>query len=109
MRGFVAPTDFDWFRYLRAFEPPADEVNFWKPGSGGAFGALDPGEPFFFKLKIPHNAIGGFGYFAHFSQLPASIAWDVYGRGHIRYSRIANSKWSCWPAPVIAQPRSGDI
>jgi putative restriction endonuclease len=47
-----------------------------------SFHVLDLGEPFFFKLKRPHNAIGGFGYFAHFSQLPASIAWEVYGRAN---------------------------
>ncbi len=79
MRGFVANTDYDWFTYLRAIEPPVDEVNFWKPGSGTNFGALVPGEPLFFKLKAPYNAIAGFGYFAHFSRLPVSMVWDVYG------------------------------
>lgn len=79
MRGFVANTDFDWFTYLRAIEPPIDEVNFWKPGSGTNFAALMPGEPLFFKLKAPHNAIAGFGYFAHFSRLPVSMVWQVYG------------------------------
>src|SRR5580765_8084741 len=34
MRGYVGNTDFDWFTYLRTIEPPIDEVNFWKPGSG---------------------------------------------------------------------------
>ena len=62
---------------------PVDEVNFWKPGSDAkSFRVLDSGEPFFFKLKSPHNAIAGFGYFAHFSQLPASIAWEVYGQAN---------------------------
>ena len=79
MRGFVANTDYDWFTYLRAIEPPIDEVNFWKPGSGTSFGALVPGEPLFFKLKAPYRAIAGFGYFAHFSRLPISMAWQVYG------------------------------
>ncbi|HYC93356.1 MAG TPA: HNH endonuclease [Thermoanaerobaculia bacterium] len=79
MRGYVANTDFDWFTYLRAIEPPIDEVNFWKPGSGTNFAALVPGEPLFFKLKAPHNAVAGFGYFAHFSRLPVSMAWQVYG------------------------------
>jgi hypothetical protein len=62
MRGFVATTDFEWFTLLGAIEPPIDEVNFWKPGSRTGFVALTPGEPVFFKLKAPHNAIGGFGY-----------------------------------------------
>ena len=78
MRGYVANTDYDWFTFLRVIEPPVDEVNFWRPGSESAFRALQPGEPFFFRLKTPHNAIGGFGYFAHFSVLPVSVAWEVY-------------------------------
>jgi len=82
MRGFVANTDYDWFTFLRAIEPPIGEVNFWKPGSDSAFKALQPGEPLFFKLKAPHNAIGGFGYFAHYSTLPVSMAWEVYDRGN---------------------------
>jgi putative restriction endonuclease len=79
MRGFVANTDYDWYRYLHAIAPPIDEVNFWKPGSESVFKALRPGEPFFFKLKAPHNAICGFGVFALFSVLPVSLAWQVYG------------------------------
>lgn len=79
MHGYVANTDYDWFTYLRAIEPPIDEVNFWKPGSGTNFAALRPGEPFFFKLKAPHNALAGFGYFAHFSRLPVSMVWQLYG------------------------------
>jgi putative restriction endonuclease len=79
MRGYVANTDYDWFTFLRAIEPPVDDVNFWRPGSETAFRALQPGEPFFFRLKSPYNAIGGFGYFAHFSVLPVSVAWEVYG------------------------------
>lgn len=82
MRGFVANTDYDWYTYLRAIEPPIDEVNFWKPGSGTNFGALTPGEPLFFKLKAPYNAIAGFGYFAHFSRLPVSMVWQVYGEAN---------------------------
>jgi len=78
MRGFVANTDYDWFTFLRAIEPPVDEVNFWRPGSEASFKALQPGEPLFFRLKSPHNAIGGFAYFAHFSPLPVSVAWEVY-------------------------------
>jgi putative restriction endonuclease len=79
MRGYVASTDYDWFTFLRAIAPPVDEVNFWKPGASTAFRALQPGEPLFFKLKAPHNAIGGFGYFSHYSSLPVSMAWEVYG------------------------------
>jgi putative restriction endonuclease len=79
LRGFVANTDYDWFTFLRAIEPPVDEVNFWRPGSEGTFKALQAGEPIFFRLKSPRNAIGGFGYFAHYSTLPVSMAWEIYG------------------------------
>jgi putative restriction endonuclease len=80
VQGFVAPTDYEWYEYLRA-RPRLDEVNFWRPGAG-SFAALSPGEPFFFKLKAPHNAIGGFGQFARFALLPLWMAWDVFGEAN---------------------------
>src|ERR1700694_4092221 len=82
MRGFLANTDYDWFTFLRAIEPPIDEVNFWKPSSDASFKALSAGEPIFFRLKAPRNVIAGFGYFAHFSILPVSMAWNVYRTGN---------------------------
>lgn len=82
MRGFVANTDWDWFRFLRTAEPPVHEVNFWKPGADTAFRALQPGEPLLFKLKAPRNAIAGFGFFAHYSSLPVSMAWEIYGEAN---------------------------
>lgn len=82
LRGFVANTDYDWFTFLRGLQPPIDEVNFWKPGSDLAFKALLPGQPIFFRLKAPRNVIAGFGYFAHFSFLPVSMAWNVYRIGN---------------------------
>jgi putative restriction endonuclease len=80
VRGFVAPTDHDWYRYLHA-RPHIEEVNFWRPG-GGNFTALTPGEPFFFKLKAPHDAIGGFGQFTRFARLPLWMVWDVFGEAN---------------------------
>jgi len=53
-------------------------VNFWRP-SGRGFAALSPGEPLLFKLKSPHNAIGGFGLFARYEQATARLAWDAFG------------------------------
>ena len=82
MRGFVANTDWDWFRFLRAAEPPVREVNFWRPGADAAFKALQPGEPLLYKLKAPRNAIAGFGFFAHYSSLPVSMAWEIYGESN---------------------------
>ena len=80
VHGFVAPTDHGWYQFLRA-RPEITEVNFWRPG-GTAFRAVAPGAPFFFKLKRPHNAIGGFGLFARAERLPAWLAWDVFGRAN---------------------------
>src|SRR6266511_152116 len=77
MRGFVAPTDHEWYRFLQA-RPELREVNFWRP-SQHRFGALQSGELFFFKLKAPHNAIGGFGLFTRAAVLPVWEAWEVFG------------------------------
>ncbi|HET9598312.1 MAG TPA: HNH endonuclease [Anaeromyxobacteraceae bacterium] len=76
MRGYVATTDYDWFAFLRARQP-LDEVNFWQPSAHG-FGA-PPGTPFFFKLKSPHNAIGGFGIFARYEPATVRLAWEAFG------------------------------
>ena len=76
MNGFVAVTDPGWWEQL-AREPGPKDANFWRP-SARAF-RLVIGTPFFFKLKAPHNAIGGFGYFAGFSVLPDWLAWETFG------------------------------
>lgn len=76
MRGFVATTDHDWFTFLRARQP-LEEVNFWQPSAHG-FNA-PPGTPFFFKLKSPHNAIGGFGIFARYEAATTRLAWEAFG------------------------------
>ena len=80
MHGFVAPTDHGWYQFLRA-RPDITEVNFWRPG-GTRFRAIAPGAPFFFKLKRPHNAIGGFGLFARAERLPVWQAWDVFSQAN---------------------------
>jgi putative restriction endonuclease len=75
--GTIAVTDFDWYRFLsqrRAW----DEVNFWTPSAHWTFRAPDF-SPFLFKLKAPHRAIAGFGYFARYSALPEWLAWDCFG------------------------------
>jgi putative restriction endonuclease len=77
VNGFVGVTDPSWYRYLLG-RPDLEEANFWMPG-GGTFASLRPGEPFFFKLKAPLNAIGGFGLFARYEQLPLWQAWSVFG------------------------------
>jgi putative restriction endonuclease len=78
MRAFLAVTDNDWFHFLRA-QPGIDEVNFWQPSGGSTFRALQPGQPFLFKLHHPKNFVVGGGFFAHFSLLPARLAWEAFG------------------------------
>jgi putative restriction endonuclease len=78
LAGYIGNTDFDWFTFLRA-RSPLDEVNFWQPSGGRGFHVAGPGEPFFFRLKSPRNAIAGFGFFVRQSILPADLAWDAFG------------------------------
>lgn len=77
---WIAVTDQAWFNFLaiRAGGAPLDEVNFWSPTSTKPMKALRPGEPVFFRLKAPANAIGGYGFFAHFSVLGLREAWAVF-------------------------------
>jgi len=75
---WVANTDPDWFDFL-ASQPGIDEINFWQPTGSLAFGAIQPGELFVFRLKSPRNAIGGYGVFSHASNLPISLAWEAFG------------------------------
>lgn len=77
MRLFVAITDSDWFDYLAELRP--DEVNFWRPSGAHSFHSLELGEPLLFKLHSPNNYIVGGGFFSHYTALPASFAWRVYG------------------------------
>jgi putative restriction endonuclease len=77
MRIFVGVTDFDWYQFLSS-KPKLDEVNFWQPSATGQFRALNPGEPFLFKLHSPRNFIVGGGFFAHYSELPVSLAWGAF-------------------------------
>jgi putative restriction endonuclease len=79
MRFFLAVTDDDWFSYLSTGVPP-DEVNFWQPSGNVQFKALQPGEPFLFKLHSPNDYIVGGGFFGHFSILPVSLAWEAFGQ-----------------------------
>ncbi len=46
---------------------------------GGRFRVLQRGQPLLFKLKSPHNAIAGGGFFEHYTELPISVAWDAFG------------------------------
>jgi putative restriction endonuclease len=80
MLGWVAATDYTWYQRLREDGLERGEVNFWRPSELAPKKNMPVGMPFFFKLKVPHNAICGFGYFYRFSALPDWLAWDSFGR-----------------------------
>jgi len=78
--GWIAPTDHGWYEFLSS-RPFREEVNFWTPSAHWAFKSAEF-TPFLFKLKSPHNAIAGFGYFARYSALPDWLAWECFGEGN---------------------------
>lgn len=78
---YVAVTDFDWYRHFAA-RSQNEEVNFWQPGGSTGFQALQPGEPFLFKLHSPRNFIVGGGFFVHWSRLPIELAWEAFGEAN---------------------------
>lgn len=78
--GTIAITDYDWYEFLRR-ERHWDEVNFWTPSAHFSFRAPEF-SPFLLKLKSPHNAIAGFGYFARYAPLPDWLAWECFGPGN---------------------------
>lgn len=78
MKLYLGVTDYDWFRHLSDLR--ADEVNFWQPGGTQRFRALQPGEPFLFKLKAPYNHVAGGGFFVSHTRLPVSVAWETFGQ-----------------------------
>lgn len=79
MRGYVAVTDPGWYRHLSR-EPGPKDANFWRPSAKPR--REEVGAPFFFKLKAPHHAIAGFGFFAGFTVLPDWLAWDTFGEAN---------------------------
>lgn len=78
MLGYIGNTDFEWQSFLST-HPEFQEINFWQPSGNRSFHAIAPGQPFFFRLKSPHNAIAGFGYLSRHEILPAWLAWDTFG------------------------------
>jgi putative restriction endonuclease len=78
VRAYVAVTDGDWYRFLRE-RPNFDEINFWRPSDRGRFAAIQPGEPFLFKLHYPEHAIVGGGTYVWSTSFPASITWEAFG------------------------------
>jgi putative restriction endonuclease len=79
LRAFVGVTDRDWYLFLCG-RPDIDEVNFWRPSGRGRFLAIQPGEPFLFKLHYPEHAIVGGGTYVWSTSFPASITWEAFGQ-----------------------------
>lgn len=77
MKFWLGVTDNKWFDFLSSQN--LDEVNFWQPSATPLFKNAPTGMPFLFKLKRPHNHIGGGGFFVAYSTLPLSLAWEVFG------------------------------
>jgi putative restriction endonuclease len=88
MEGWIAPTDLEWYSFLRD-TGPYEEVNFWTPSDYFGFRGT-PGAPFLFKLKaartrnssVPHDVIAGFGIVSRFVKLEEWLAWECFGRGN---------------------------
>ena len=104
MKFWVGVTDNDWFEFLSELKP--DEVNFWRPG-GGHLRAIKYLEPFLFKLKSPHNHIAGGGFFVRSTELPISLAWDVFEEKNgaadyeTFFDKITNIRGEYNPNPII--------
>jgi putative restriction endonuclease len=81
VRGYVGVTDQEWYEFLSS-RPDLTEVNFWRPKDQRRFGAIEPGEFFFFKLHAPDNRVVGGGIFVGWDLLPLSAAWEIYGEGN---------------------------
>lgn len=77
MRFWMGVTDNGWFSTLqsRAF----DEINFWQPSPRPFLADAQPGMPFLFKLKRPHNHVAGGGFFVMQTTLPLNLAWEIFG------------------------------
>lgn len=105
-------TDGDWFRFLAA-RPHLQEVNFWRPNSNKAFGAIQVGEPFFFKSHHPHNRVVGGGFYSGFARLPISEAWELFGEGNgaasLQQMRSAIGSYRHQPIPPREDPIIGCI
>lgn len=78
---FIALTDLRWFEFLssRAQDGRLDEANFWSPRSTRPMLNMQQRHPVFLRLKSPHHAIAGYGFFAHFCALRLDEAWQFFG------------------------------
>jgi putative restriction endonuclease len=112
IRGLVALTDLNWFNFLRGWSSgrELDEVNFWRPRAQNEFRALNPGDPFFLRLKNPVNAVVGYGFFAHATRLPVPTAWDAFAEknGDPTFERFV-SRIANYRGEAISQTIEGEL
>src|SRR4026209_2886867 len=88
MEGGIAPTDYEWYAFLRE-TGPYEQVNLWTPPHYSRYRGK-PADPFLFKLKaekkrnsgLPHNVIAGFGIVSRFAKLEDWLAWECFGPGN---------------------------
>ena len=77
----LAPTDTNWFHFLRDRAPLAI-VNFWTPTDWNVK-SLSSGDYWYFVLKGREpRRLGGGGKFSHYEILKTSQAWERYGTGN---------------------------
>ena len=107
MKFWVGVTDNQWFDFLRRKD--FDEVNFWQPSAKPLSTSLEPGAPFFFKLKAPRSRIGGYGSFVSFVRLPLSLAWEVFGEknGAPTFEAFSSLIRALCPDPSARDPEIG--
>ncbi len=78
MKGWNGITDNRDFAFLSR-QPGTEEVNFCQAGGKSIVKRLRPGEPFLFKLHVPHHFIAGGGFFAYSTLMPVSLACEAFG------------------------------
>lgn len=78
---FIALTDKKWFDYLKGragSDHIVDEANFWSPKAQTPLAKMEPGQPVFLRLKAPHYALAGVGFYTAFHVLPMEDAWNLF-------------------------------
>ncbi|MCY4143863.1 MAG: HNH endonuclease [Gammaproteobacteria bacterium] len=79
-RLVVAPTDSQWFEFLKQTRI-YDEINYWRPSAKG-FRALLPGGLLLFKSKTGTRGIVGGAWFSSYRVMECFLAWEVFGIGN---------------------------
>jgi putative restriction endonuclease len=72
----VAPTDIDWFYYLKSKRLDF-YINLWTPVPWN-LARLNPDDRLYFRLKRPIKKVAGFGEFVKYENMSISRAWDKF-------------------------------